>query len=116
MSYPDCITCTTPINMRTPTDSPTHTYTKTSNRIRERIPSSKFQSSSIIQKLSYSSCTEQTANNHNQIEGEILSNTGNKRRKSYVDIVNENICHPYKPIHNTNSDTEKQTYYSHRKK
>ena len=102
--------------MRTPTDSPTHAYTKTSNRIREWIPSSKFQSSSIIQKLPYSSCTEQTANNHNQKEGEILSNTGNKRRKSYVDIVNENICHPYKPIHNTNSDTEKQTYYSHRKK
>ena len=102
--------------MRTPKDNPTHTYTKTSNRIRKRIPSSKFQSSSIIQKLPYSSCTEQTANNHNQKEGEMSSNAGNERRKSYANIVNQNICHPYKTINNTNSDIEKQIYHPHRKK
>ena len=38
------ITSTKLINMRTPKDSLTQTYTKTNNHIRERIPSSKLQS------------------------------------------------------------------------
>ena len=96
------ITSTKPMSMRTPKDSPNQTYTKTSNHIRERIPSSKLQLNSIIQKLLYSSFKEQPTNNQNQQEGVISSTEGNERI----------ICHQYKNNTNNNSDTAKKNILS----
>ena len=74
--------------MRTLEDIPPQTYTKTSNHIQEKIPSSQLQSYSIIHNLPYSRCTAQSANNQNQQEGEISNTKAKDRIQSYTEIVN----------------------------
>ena len=112
------ITSIKPIKMKIPKGSLSliHKYTKIRYRIRERTSSSKFQSSSIFQELPSSSCIEQIENNQNHKEGEISCNADTEHRKSYADIVSQNICQPYKTTNNTNFGTEQQTYYPYRNK
>ena len=102
--------------MKISKDSPIHKYTKIRYHIRERTSSSKFQSPSIFQELPSSSCIEQIENNQNHKEGEISCNADTEHRKSYADIVSQNICQPYKTTNKTNFDTEQQTYSPYRNK
>ena len=74
--------------MRTLEDISPQIYTKTSNHIQEKIPSSQLQSYSIIHNLLYSRCTAQSANNQNQQEGEISNTKAKDRIQSYTEIVN----------------------------
>ena len=92
--------------MRTSKDSPAHKYSKINDRHRERLSSSKTKFP-MIQNLPPTSCTEKIDNNLIQKEGETSRKNSIDSKNSYVDIVNQNIRHPYKTNDSTKSITKK---------
>ena len=101
--------------MRTPKDSTVPKYSKINDRHRERISSSKTKFP-IIQNLPPTSRTEQIDNNQIQKEGEKSRKNIIESKKSYADIVNQNMRHPYKTNDSTKSITKKQLYPPQKKK